>query len=75
MESQTEAQKTYFRVEVHYKDANRPLVYEHAHMTYVKDVFYCVHSGDHEYKHPIANVWRIKETWYSHVKEKSNDQS
>lgn len=70
-ESDTEKQETYFCVEVHYKDANRPLVYKDAHMTYVKDVFYCVHSGNKEYKHPIANIWRIKEDWYSHKRERT----
>ncbi len=67
-ESDTETQATYFHVEVHYKDANRPLVYKDAHMTYIKGTFYCVHSGDNEYKHPISNIWRIKESWYSHEK-------
>lgn len=61
MHSDTEIQKGFIRVEVHYKDANRPLVYEHAHMTYVKDVFYCVASNGVEFKHPIANIWRIAE--------------
>ena len=61
--SDTSIQESRFRVTVHYKDANRPLVYEQAHMTYVKDVFYCVQADGVEFKHPIANVWRITEEW------------
>jgi hypothetical protein len=72
-ESDTQSQDTCWKVEVHYKDANRPLVYEHAEMTYIKGPFYCVHSGDHEYKHPIVNIWRIKEDWYSHSKPCQNN--
>lgn len=63
MHSNTTNEKTFFKVCVHYKDANRPLVYEHAHMTYIKDVFYCVSSGGVEFKHPIANIWRITENY------------
>jgi len=63
MNSDTESQAGTRRVEVHYKDANSPLVYESAKLTFVKDVFFCVHSGEHSYKHPIANIWRIKEDW------------
>ena len=59
--SDTQNQKIYFRVSVHYKDANRPLIYENANMTYVKDVFYCVQTDGYEFKHPIANIWRIIE--------------
>lgn len=69
-ESETELQGKYWKVEVHYKDANTPLVYENAEMTFVKDLFYCVHSGNHEYKHPIANIWRIKEDWRPHTKKR-----
>lgn len=59
--SDTTKQNECWRVRVHYKDANRPLVYEEATMTYVKDVFYCVISDGHEFKHPIQNIWRIVE--------------
>ena len=61
MHSDTTEQKGCFYVAVHYKDANRPIVYKHAYMTYVKDVFYCVQANGFEFKHPIANIWRIVE--------------
>ena len=61
LHSDTEEQETYVYIAVHYKDASRPLIYEQAHMSYVKDVFYCVSSGGTEFKHPIANIWRIVE--------------
>jgi hypothetical protein len=62
MHSDTSKQNTFTRVCVHYKDANRPLVYEHAYMTYTKDVFFCVQDSEGvEFRHPIANIWRTTE--------------
>ena len=63
MSSDTEKNSKGKRIEVHYKDANEPIVYEKAKMTFVKGQFYCVHHGENSYKHPISNIWRIKEEW------------
>ena len=49
------------RVEVHYKDANAALIYAEAAMTYVKAGMFCVLANGSVYKHPLDNVWRIKE--------------
>lgn len=63
MKSDTEKSQKGRRVEVHYKDANEPLVYENALMTYIKGDFFCVHQDQWAYKHPIANIWRVREAW------------
>lgn len=52
------------RVEVHYKDASRPLVYEDVANTYVKGPFYCVYLASGVVKkHPVANIWRVTEDY------------
>jgi len=63
MRSDTEKKQKGRLVEVHYKDADEPLVYAKAKMTYIKGQFFCVHSNGYSYKHPIENIWRIREGW------------
>ena len=52
------------RVEVHYKDASWPLVYEDAVNTYVKGPFFVVYLPEGIVKkHPVQNIWRITESY------------
>ena len=63
MKSDTEKHQKGRKVEIHYKDANEPLIYDHAKMTYIKGPLFCVHQDNSSYKHPINNIWRIVEEW------------
>jgi hypothetical protein len=51
------------KVEVHYKDASRPITYEKVKSTYIKGEFFVVYIDDTVYKHPIQNIWRIREDY------------
>ena len=54
-------------VTVHLKDQSQPLVYENVINAYEKGSFYCVYvEGEKVYKHPIADIWRVKEDYGHH---------
>ena len=74
MNSDTEKTQSGRRVEVHYLDANEPLVYENAKMTFIKGPFFCVHHGNSSYKHPIANIWCVKEAWCSNTQTEDDTE-
>jgi len=49
---------------VHLKDQSQPLIYENVLNAYEKGSFYCVYViGEIVYKHPISEIWRIKEDY------------
>lgn len=54
-------------VQVHLKDQSQPLVYRNVINTYEKGAFYCVYcKGEKVYKHPIRDIWRVKEGYGKH---------
>lgn len=60
-----------FTVHVQMKDQSQPLVYEDVLNTYTKDGLFCVYVlGDEVFKHPVGNIWRIKESYGRHLSEK-----
>jgi hypothetical protein len=57
-------------VTVHLKDQSQPLVYENVKNTYEKGSFYCVYvEGETVYKHPIRDIWRVKEGYGYHGRD------
>jgi hypothetical protein len=62
--------KDLITVVVHLKDQSQPLVYAQVENTYEKGSFFCVYTSDEMvYKHPIADIWRIKEGYGYHGRE------
>ena len=58
-------------VSVHLKDQSQPLVYQNVVNAYEKGSFYCVYmGGETVYKHPITDIWRIKEGYGAHGRGK-----
>ena len=54
-------------VAVHLKEQSQPLVYENVINAYEKGSFFCVYvEGEKVYKHPIADIWRVKEDYGTH---------
>ena len=62
-------------VVVHLKDQSQPIIYYDVMNTYEKGSFYCVYvkkcdkdlsEQEFSYKHPIADIWRIKEDYGHH---------
>lgn len=61
-------------VVVHLKETSRKLSYGMAENTYVKGPFYCVYFKDdtgakYVHKFPIADIWRVEESYDSHTLE------
>lgn len=57
-------------VVVQLKDQSQPLVYEDVINTYEKGSFFCVYvSGEKVYKHPLRDIWRVKEDYGYHGRE------
>jgi len=58
-------------VSVHLKDQSQPIVYQNVLNTYEKWSFYCVYcEGEKVYKHPIVDIWRVKEGYGTHGRDK-----
>jgi hypothetical protein len=54
-------------VSVHLKDQSQPVTYENVINTYEKGSFYCVYTeSEVVYKHPIRDIWRVKEGYGEH---------
>lgn len=57
-------------VSVHLKDQSQPIIYTDVINTYEKGSFYCVYcDGEKVYKHPISDIWRVKEGYGYHGRE------
>lgn len=57
-------------VTVHLKEQSQPLEYKEAINTYEKGSFFCVYcQGEKVYKHPIRDIWRVKEDYGYHGRE------
>lgn len=62
-------------VSVHLKDQSQPLVYTDVKNTYEKGSFYCAYcKGEKVYKHPIADIWRVKEGYGAHGRDKAGKE-
>jgi hypothetical protein len=58
-------------VSIHLKDQSQPIIYENVINTYEKGSFFCVYcEGEKVYKYPICEIWRIKEDYGYHGKDK-----
>lgn len=63
------------KVELWLKRTSQPLVYEDVMNTYQKGKFYCVLGYDNiVIKYPIANIWRVKETYGYGSSDQSKDE-
>ena len=58
-------------VSVQLKESSQPLIYHAVMNTYQKGSFYCIYTVDElSYKHPIDTIWRIKEDYGYHGRDK-----
>lgn len=51
------------KIELQLKESSQPIVLENVINSYQKGDMYCFYVGDIVYKFPLANIWRIKETY------------
>ena len=62
--------RTTIKVWVHLKDQSQPIEYDDVVNTYEKGSFYCVYtSNELSYKHPLLDIWRVKEEYGHHGRE------
>lgn len=53
-------------VKVQYEDQSQSMEYKEVDNTYLKGCLFCVKIGEKVYKHPIARIWRITESYGKH---------
>jgi hypothetical protein len=54
------------KISIELKETSSPIVYENVKNAYTKGLLYCVYKDDNSVvKIPLANIWRIVETYVS----------
>jgi hypothetical protein len=53
-------------VEISLHDTSQPIVHKEVVNTYTKGGMYCVYVDEVVYKYPLANIWRICESYGKH---------